>query len=92
MMKADYFLLGAFIIPILLYAVPRIFTRLSSPRMVSARIAWRYVSDGEFLAACHPGTRPEVALKVRHIVSEQLNIPEHEIHPDDRFIEDLHAD
>lgn len=50
------------------------------------------ISDEEFLAACSPGVRPEVALKVRAIVSEQLDIPEHQIHPSHRFVEDLRAD
>ena len=51
----------------------------------------QYVSDEEFLAACRPGVRPEVAFKVRHIVADQLNIPEHTIHPNNSFT-DLGAD
>lgn len=50
------------------------------------------ISDDEFLARCKPGTDPEVALKVRAIISEQLGIPANEIHPEHRFIEDLGAD
>ncbi len=50
------------------------------------------LTDDEFLARCRPGTRPEVALKVRKIVSEQLFIPVEQIYPEDRFVEDLGAD
>lgn len=50
-----------------------------------------FVSDDEFLAACSPGVRPEAAFKVRRIVAEQLGIPEHQIHPRHRFVEDLGA-
>lgn len=57
-----------------------------------SRYDGRNISDEEFLAACSPGTRPEVALKVRAIISEQLAIPENEIHPSHRFVEDLRAD
>ncbi len=50
------------------------------------------MSDEEFIAACGPGTDPEVALGVRRIVSEKLCIPYEEIYPSHRFIEDLKAD
>ena len=50
------------------------------------------MSDEEFIAACGPGTDPEVALGVRRIVSEKLSIPYEEIYPSHRFIEDLKAD
>lgn len=50
------------------------------------------MSDQEFIAACGPGTDPEVALEVRRIVSEKLSIPYEEIYPSHRFIEDLKAD
>ena len=63
------------------------------PDMIEpSRFDGRIISDEEFLAACLPGTRPEVALKVRAIVSEQLCIPENELHPSHRFVEDLRAD
>lgn len=50
------------------------------------------MSDEQFIAACGPGTDPEVALGVRRIVSEKLCIPYEEIYPSHRFIEDLKAD
>lgn len=50
------------------------------------------MSDEEFMAALPPGTSRRVALGVRRIVSEQLNIPYLQIHPSSRFIEDLKCD
>jgi hypothetical protein len=50
------------------------------------------ISDEEFLARCAPGTSPEVALKVRRIVSEMLAVEYEQVRPSTRFIEDLGAD
>lgn len=50
------------------------------------------ISDEEFVARCEPGCDPVVAVKVRKIVSEQLNVEYARIHPSSRFIEDLKAD
>ena len=50
----------------------------------------REISDEEFLAAI-PNADPGIALRVREIVSEQLDIPLNSLHPDDRFVEDLKA-
>ncbi|MBX9624693.1 MAG: hypothetical protein K2X82_12870 [Gemmataceae bacterium] len=50
------------------------------------------ISDAEFLARCTPGTRPEVALKVRRIVAEHLAVEYERVYPSTRFIEDLGAD
>lgn len=50
----------------------------------------RYISDEEFLAACSVKD-PEVALKVRAILSDALGIDEHNIHPDDRLVHELGA-
>lgn len=49
------------------------------------------ISDEEFVALCKPGTNPEIAIKVRHIIARNLNIPVEEIYPTDRFAEDLKA-
>ena len=48
----------------------------------------RFISDEEFLAACSVKD-PEVALKVRAIISDQLDIPLNNIHPNDRFVQEL---
>ena len=50
------------------------------------------ISDDEFLARCSPGTRPEVALKVRRIIADFLAVEYERIHPSMTFIEDIGAD
>ena len=50
------------------------------------------LSDAEFMARCTPGTSPEVALRVRRIVADQLAVRYEQIHPSTRFVEDLGAD
>jgi hypothetical protein len=50
------------------------------------------ISDDEFLARCTPGTSPQVALKVRRIVAENLGVEYGRIYPSSRFVEDLGAD
>lgn len=52
---------------------------------------FRPLTDEEFLSRCSPGVRPETALKVRAIISDQLGIPVEQIHPEHRFIEDLNC-
>ena len=50
------------------------------------------ISDAEFLARCRPGTRPEVALKVRRIVANHLAVDYERVCPSMSFIEDLGVD
>jgi hypothetical protein len=50
------------------------------------------ISDDEFLACCGPGTNPEVALKVRRIVPDQMGVDYARNYPSTRFVEDLGAD
>ena len=50
------------------------------------------ISDAEFVARCTPGTRPEVAQKVRRIVAKHLAVEYDRIHPSMRFLEDIGAD
>ena len=65
-------------------------------RLVRQRPAGREsfppISDAEFLARCSPGTRPEVALKVRRIVADTLGVEYERVHPSGRFVEDFAAD
>ncbi len=49
------------------------------------------ISDAEFLTRCRPGTDPDVALKVRRIISESLGVDYERIYPSSRFVEDLGA-
>ena len=50
------------------------------------------ISDAEFLALCKPGIDPEVALKVRRIISKHFAIDYECVYPSSRFIEDFGAD
>ena len=50
------------------------------------------ISDEEFMARCAPGTRPEIALKVRRIVAEQMGVEYERIYPESSFVNDLGAD
>jgi hypothetical protein len=49
------------------------------------------ISDAEFLARCRPGTRPDVALGVRRVLSDSLGVDYERIYPSSRLIEDLGA-
>jgi hypothetical protein len=49
------------------------------------------ISDKEFLAQCEPGTNPEIALKVRRILSDSLGIEYERIHPNASLVRDLDA-
>jgi hypothetical protein len=50
------------------------------------------ISDAEFMARCAPGVRPEVALKVRRIVADNLGVQYERIYPSSRFVEDFGID
>lgn len=50
------------------------------------------ISDAEFLARCRPGTKPEVALRVRRIVADYFAIEYERVHPSMNFLDDLGAD
>jgi hypothetical protein len=52
----------------------------------------RPMTDDEFLANCTPGTRRDVALKVRRIVADSLGVPHDRIHPSTRFTDDFGTD
>jgi hypothetical protein len=43
------------------------------------------ISDEEFVKRCKPGTNPEIAIRVRHIIAEQFGIPAEHIHPETEF-------
>ncbi|MEM6778937.1 MAG: hypothetical protein AAF670_14875 [Planctomycetota bacterium] len=50
---------------------------------------WPPISDDEFIAKCSTGTDQARALRVRRIISEELDVPYEHIHPEQRFVEDL---
>lgn len=49
------------------------------------------VTEEQFLNAILDAN-PEIALRVRAIVSDQLDVPLGDIHPDSHFVDDLKAD
>jgi hypothetical protein len=50
------------------------------------------ISDAEFVARCTPGTHPQVALKVRKIVADNLGVEYARLYPSTRFLEDIGAE
>lgn len=59
--------------------------------MAAFRKRFPPISDTEFLARCSPGTRPEVALRVRRLMAEELGVEYERVYPSSRLIEDLGA-
>jgi hypothetical protein len=47
------------------------------------------ITEAEFVARCRPGVNPDVALRVRRIVAEQLGVDYERVYPSSRFVEDL---
>ena len=47
------------------------------------------ISDEEFVARCSPGTSPNIAIRVRRILSDSLGVEYGRIYPSSRFVEDL---
>lgn len=47
------------------------------------------ISDAEFVARCGLNTNPDVALRVRRIVADQLGVEYGSVYPSSRFVEDL---
>ncbi len=50
------------------------------------------INDDEFLRRCSPGVTPEVALKVRQIMSEISGVAYEQIYPDAELVRDLGLD
>ena len=50
---------------------------------------WPPIDDDEFMRRLPPGTDRDVALRTRKIISEQLGIEYHRIHPEQSFAKDL---
>lgn len=60
-------------------------------RVEAARFREQFppIDDQEFLRRCGPNVRPEVALRVRRIVSEQLGVEYACVYPEQSFANDL---
>jgi hypothetical protein len=50
------------------------------------------ITEAEFLARCTSGTNRAVALRVRRIIADNLDIEYERIYPSSSFIEDLGTD
>jgi hypothetical protein len=50
------------------------------------------MTDEEFVRECGPGTNPQIALRVRRIVADQLGVDYERVHPSSSFANDLMAD
>lgn len=61
-------------------------------RQAALEQAFPPISDAEYLALCRPGTNPDVALKVRKVLAEALNVDWERIYPSSRLIQDLGAE
>ena len=53
------------------------------------REKWPKISDDEFMKRCPPGTKRDVALKVRRVISEQTGLEYERIYPEQHFVNDL---
>lgn len=50
------------------------------------------IDEDEFLRRCGPGVNAAIALRVRRIISEQLNVEYERVYPEHRLVEDLGCD
>jgi hypothetical protein len=50
------------------------------------------IDDDEFIRRCSPGVNRDVALRVRRIMSNSLDIEYERIYPEQNFVYDLHLD
>jgi hypothetical protein len=60
-------------------------------RRAAFRERFSPISDAEFLRRCPPDTNPDIALRVRRIVSDALAVEYERIYPSSRLMEDLGA-
>lgn len=75
-------------IVVLLVFLPCLLSFLQHTNTDEPRDMDRDISDEEFLKACSVKD-PNIALKVRKILSDCSGVPDESIHPDDRIIQDL---
>jgi hypothetical protein len=50
------------------------------------------ISDAEFVARCSPNVNPQLALRVRRIVADNLGVSYDRIYPSTSFADDIGAD
>lgn len=68
------------------------FQRQCEETRKSLRERFPPISDEEFMTRCRPGTRPEIALKVRRIIADCLAREYDCIYPGSRLVADLDAE
>ena len=76
-----------FVIAIVIIVVAEVV--LAKRRLAKFKERFPPISDAEFMALCPAGTSPEIALKVRRIISDQLGVEYERIYPASRFVDDL---
>ena len=62
---------------------------LHNPSVTRFNRRFSPIDDHEFLRRCGADVDPDVALRVRRIVSDSLGVEYERIHPDQSFVEDL---
>lgn len=87
----EYFLLAAFVIPILMYLLTLFQEHCELFPVTNDAFdqEWPPISDEEFLELCGPETDPKIALKVREIFSKISGVDENQIYPDQKLWDDL---
>jgi len=87
----EYFLLAAFVIPILMYLLTLFQEHYELFPVTNDAFdqEWPPISDEEFLELCGPETDPKIALKVREIFSKISGVDENQIYPDQKLWDDL---
>ena len=83
---------GGIIFFLILFSLILAFILYEKRRLAQFREAFPPISDADFIALCAPGTNPTVALKVREILAESLNVEYARIYPSSRLIQDLEAE
>lgn len=63
-----------------------------SQRLIDFDQQFPPISDDEYLALFEPGMNPDIALKVRTVLSDALGVDRERIYPSSRLIDDLGAE
>lgn len=98
-MSLPVLVIAAFAI-LIIYVADQLYGVRLRRRVEAMRAAWQTdfeksfpaISDAEFLSRCRPGTNPEVALKVRRILSDCLGVEYERIYPESQLVRDLGAE
>jgi hypothetical protein len=86
------FLFGFLLVAAIVLVLCLLETKMVREKERGFRKRFPPISDGEFVARCAPGTNPTVALRVRRIMADTLDVEYERIYPSTGFIRDLGAD